>query len=54
MDAESGDYDKDWLTSEWGDELRQDWLGWRMNMEVDSKDDVMQRFVLVGDWWERV
>ena len=49
MDAESGDYDKDGLTSERGGELRQDWLGWRMNMEVDSKDDVMQRSVLVGE-----
>ena len=28
MDAESGDYDKDGLTSEWGGKLRQDWLGW--------------------------
>jgi len=29
MDAESGDDDKDGLTSEWGGESRQDWLGWR-------------------------
>jgi len=29
MDAESGDNDKDGLTSEWGGESRQDWRGWR-------------------------
>ena len=29
MDAESGDDDKDGLTSGWGGESRQDWLGWR-------------------------
>ena len=29
MDAESGDDAKDGLTSEWGGESRQDWLGWR-------------------------
>jgi len=29
MDAESGDDDKDGLTSEWVGESRQDWLGWR-------------------------
>jgi len=29
MDAESGDDDKDWLTSEWEGESRQEWLGWR-------------------------
>ena len=28
MDAESGDDDKDGLTSKWGGELRQDWLRW--------------------------
>jgi len=29
MDAESGDDDKDALTSKWGGESRQDCLGWR-------------------------
>jgi len=29
MDDESGDGEMDGLTSEWGGELRQDWLGWR-------------------------
>jgi len=33
MDAESGEYDKDGLTSEWGGELRQNWLGWRNEYE---------------------
>jgi len=29
MDDESGDDDKDWLTSEWGGESRRDLLGWQ-------------------------
>jgi len=29
MDAESGDDDKDGLTSEWGGESRQEWLDGR-------------------------
>jgi len=29
MDADSGDDDKDGSTSEWGDESRDDTLGWR-------------------------
>jgi len=37
MDAESGDDDKDGLTSEWGGESRRDLLGWRN----DSKDEMM-------------
>jgi len=28
-DDESGDDDKDGLTSGWGGESRQDWCGWR-------------------------
>jgi len=38
MDDDSGDDDKDWLASGWGDESRQ---STEMNLEVDSKDYVM-------------
>jgi len=41
MDDESGDDERDGLTSGWGGESRQDW--WEadvMNREVDSKDEV--------------
>ena len=41
MDAESGDDDRDYLTSEWGGESRQNWLGDEMNLEVGSKYEVI-------------
>jgi len=37
MDDDSGDDDRDGLTSGWGGESRQEWWGWRNK----SKDDVM-------------
>jgi len=40
MDDESGDGDKEGLTSEWGGESRQDSLD-EMNLNVDSKDELM-------------
>ena len=41
-DDESEDDEKDGLTSGWGDELRQDYSeADGMNLEVDSKDEVM-------------
>jgi len=41
MDDESGDDERDGLTSRWGGESRQDCEADGMNLEVDSKDEVM-------------
>jgi len=48
MDAESGDDEKDGLTSEWRGESRQDWWGWR-NLKVYSTDEVMHTWM--SDMW---
>jgi len=42
MAAESGDHDKDELTSEWGGESRQDWWGWRNHSGSWLQDEVTQ------------
>ena len=41
MDVESDDDDRDRLTSEWGGELDKTDETDEMNLEVDSKDEVM-------------
>jgi len=38
MDDESGDDDRDELTSEWGGKSRHDWRGWRNNSWLNKRN----------------
>ena len=60
MDDESGDDDRDELTSEWGGELRHDWRGWRnesdrwLQRRGDAYLNERSDFQRGDDWRSRI